>query len=61
MLYMLTVACLLQVKWGDVDYGPIFNDTFLSAVFKLQDQIQKVDRVPSNIRYVALRTKLRAD
>lgn len=37
-------VCLLQVKWDDKEYGPVFNDTFLSAVFKLQDQIQKVQR-----------------
>jgi hypothetical protein len=35
-------VCLSQVTWGGKEYGPVFNDTFLSAVFKLQDQIQKV-------------------
>jgi hypothetical protein len=40
---------VLQVKWGDKEYGPIFNDTFLRAVFNLQDQIQRViQRVPNN-------------
>ncbi|KAJ4438122.1 hypothetical protein ANN_14061 [Periplaneta americana] len=36
-------ACMLQVKWGDREYGPIFNKKFLSAVFDLQDQIQQAN------------------
>ena len=42
--YNLTYAgaYLLQVKWRDGEYGPVFNKTFLSAVFDLQDQIEKV-------------------
>jgi len=31
-----------KVMWNDDEYGPVFNDTFLSAVFDLQEQIQKL-------------------
>lgn len=31
-----------KVKWKDAEYGPVFNDTFLNAVFALQKQIEKL-------------------
>ena len=37
--------CLLQVERNGTYYGPVFNDTFLSAVFELQDRIQKVQLI----------------
>jgi len=53
--YNLTYAgaCLLQVSWNDKEYGPVFNDTFLKAVFALQDQIQQVQLIATNIILVA--------
>jgi hypothetical protein len=41
-------ACLLQVMWDGDQYGPIFNDTFLRAVFGLQEQIQKVQLISTD-------------
>ena len=38
--------------WNDDEYGPVFNDTFLSAVFNLQEQIQKVQLIATNIMLV---------
>ena len=46
-------AYLLQVKWKDAEYGPVFNDTFLNAVFALQQQIEKVQLTTTNIILVA--------
>ncbi|XP_069668907.1 NPC intracellular cholesterol transporter 1 homolog 1b-like isoform X2 [Periplaneta americana] len=40
-VFVKTVG-LDKVKWGDREYGPIFNKKFLSAVFDLQDQIQQL-------------------
>lgn len=31
-----------KVMWNEKEYGPVFNDTFLNAVFALQDQIQQL-------------------
>jgi len=41
-------ACLLQVNWNNKEYGPVFNDTFLNAVFALQEQIEKVQLIATN-------------
>ncbi|PNF39249.1 hypothetical protein B7P43_G16956, partial [Cryptotermes secundus] len=31
-----------KVKWDGKEYGPVFNDTFLSVVFNLQERIQRL-------------------
>ena len=42
------------MTWKDgKEYGPVFNDTFLSAVFALQEQIEKVQLIATNIMLVA--------
>jgi hypothetical protein len=35
-----------------MQYGPVFNDTFLSAVFALQEQIEQVKLTATNITLV---------